>query len=195
MNDPAEKPYCIAFGIPTTRQEFIRSQAASESDYSKRWLGGWGQYRAQFVSDLEIVAPDMEHAGVELVRGLRVGKLSSLFFNRRVVVLFSHWAGDKVEFFDGMASVEIIMAEIPAGYDGVLDLCVCHPIALVEKLLARRPAYLVKYLRQEAAPHYWLYFYRDIFRYMSAQNVDYLKAFEVIAKAHITLGRSSEDGT
>jgi hypothetical protein len=110
-----------------------------------------------------------------------------------VVVLFSHWAGDKVEFFDGMAGVERIMAEIPPAYEGVLDLCVCHPIALVERLLASRPPYLVRYMKQEAAPHYWLYFYRDMFSYMGARNADYLKAFEVIAKAHIALGRAAED--
>jgi hypothetical protein len=193
MNDTAEKPYCIAFGIPATREEFIWSLSRPESDYARRWLGGWRQYRAQVVSDLETVAPDLDRAGVELVRGLRVGQLASLFVNRRVVVLFSHWAGDKVEFFDGMAGVERIMAEIPPAYEGVLDLCVCHPIALVERLLASRPPYLVRYMKQEAAPHYWLYFYRDMFSYMGARNADYLKAFEVIAKAHIALGRAAED--
>jgi hypothetical protein len=193
MEAATERPYCIAFGIPTTREEFLCSLSAPDSDYAGRWLGGWSQYQAQFIADLKTVTPDLECAGVSLVRGLRVDQLSNLFLHRRVVVLFSHWAGDKVEFFDGMASVEQILAEIPPAYDGVLDLCVCHPMALVEKLLAHRPAYFVKYVRQEAAPHYWLYFYRDMFSYMATYDSDYLKAFEAISKAHIALSRSHKD--
>jgi hypothetical protein len=192
MDATAPKPYCIAFGIPTTRREFFRSLSAPESDYAKRWLGGWVQYRAQFVTDLDTVAPDLERAGVDLVRDLRLKQLPALFLNRRVVVLFSHWAGDKVEFSDGMAGVERILPEIPLTYDGVFDLCVCHPIALVEKLLARRPLYFVKHVSHEAAPHYWLYFYRDMFACMEIRNADYLEAFEVIAKAHIALSRGQE---
>jgi hypothetical protein len=193
MGATTGKPYCIAFGIPTTRDEFFHSLSAPESDYAKRWLGGWGQYRAQFVADLDTVAPDLERVGVALVRGLRVEQLSTLFFNHRVVVLFSHWTGDKVEFFDGMAGAERIVPEIPPDYQGVFDLCVCHPNALVERLLALRPPYFVKYVRQEAAPHYWLYFYRDMFSYMEAKNADYLDAFEAIFKAHIALSRGNED--
>lgn len=193
MDATTGMPYCIAFGIPTTREEFFRSMSAPESAYAKRWLGGWVQYRAQFVSDLDTVAPDLLRAGVALVRGLQLGQLSALFSKHRVVVLFSHWTGDAVEFFDGMAGAERIVPEIPPDYQGVFDLCVCHPNALVERLLARRPPYFVKYVRHEAAPHYWLYFYRDMFSYMEAKSTDYLEAFEVIAKAHIALSRRNED--
>jgi|SRR5208283_4799753 len=95
MDATAPKPYCIAFGIPTTREEFFRSLSAPGSDYARRWLGDWGQYRVQFVADLDTVAPDLERAGVALVRGLRVGQLATLFANHRVVVLFSHGLATK----------------------------------------------------------------------------------------------------
>lgn len=192
MGSSGEKPYCIAFGIPTTREEFFRSFSPPVSDYTRRWLGGWGQYRAQFVADLETVAPDLEGAGVALVRGLRLPDLAGLFTKYSVVVLFSHWTADGVEFFDGTGSAEQILHEIPSQYDGVVDLCVCHPLALVEKLLAQRPPYFVKYVQDEAAPHYWLYFYRDIFSYMQRAKADYMDAFEVIFKAHIAVIRGGE---
>jgi len=190
MSSANGKPYCIAFGIPTTREEFFRSFSPPQSDYTSHWLGGWGQYRAQFIADLDVVAPDLECAGVALVRGLRLGELSDLFSKHKVVVLFSHWTADGVEFFDGLASTEQILPEIPPAFEGVFDLCVCHPIALVQKIFASRPPYSVRYVEHEAAPHYWLYFYRDIFSHMKATKSDYLAAFEIIAKAHIAISRS-----
>jgi hypothetical protein len=187
-----EKPYCIAFGIPTTREEFFQSFSPPVSDYTRRWLGGWGQYRAQFVVDLETVTPDLERSGVTIVRKLRLPQLSVLFAKYRVIVLFSHWTADGIEFFDGMASAERILPQIPSTYDGVFDLCVCHPDALVRKLLVQRPRYFVKYVQDEAAPQYWLYFYRDIFGYMHTVKCDYPEAFEIIFKAYITMLRRVE---
>lgn len=191
--DDSEKLYCIAFGIPTTREEFFQSFSPPVSDYTRRWLGGWGQYRAQFVADLEMVTPDLERDGVAIVRKLRLPQLSGLFTKYRVVVLFSHWTSDGVEFFDGLASTERILSQIPPTYDGVFDLCVCHPIGLVQKLLNQRPPYFVKWVQHEATPHYWLYFYRDIFGYMHTVKSHYLDAFEVIFKAHIALIRRREE--
>jgi len=92
-----------------------------------------------------------------------------------------------VEFSDGLAGADRILPEIPPAYDGIFDLCVCHPVSLVAKLLASRPRYFVKHVSHEAAPHYWLYFYRDMFSYMETKNADYLDAFEAISKAHIAL--------
>jgi hypothetical protein len=188
-----ENLYCIAFGIPTTREEFFQSFSPPVSDYTRHWLGGWGQYRTQFVADLETVTPDLKQAGVAIVRRLRLEELAGLFAKYRVVVLFSHWTADGIEFFDGMASTERILPQIPSTYDGVFDLCVCHPVGLVQKLLAQRPRYFVKYVQHEAAPHYWLYFYRDIFGYMHTSKSHYLDAFEVIFKAHIAMIRRHED--
>jgi hypothetical protein len=100
-----------------------------------------------------------------------------------VVVLFSHWREDAVEFGSGLERTSAILTAIPPTYSCILDLCVCHPVSLVNELRIHRPDCLVKYLPAEVSPHYWLYFYRILFSQLQSRDLNYLTAIEQVASA------------
>jgi hypothetical protein len=111
------------------------------------------------------------------------------------VVLFSHWYEDAVEFSDAFEPISAIVTAISPAYSGILDLCVCHPVSLVKELRIHRPDCLVKYLPTEAAPHYWLYFYRILFSRLQSQDLTYLAAIEEVVCANLDWAMPKLGGT
>ena len=97
-----------------------------------------------------------------------------------MVILFSHWtSGDEVEFINGMATVEDIIAAVPVEFQGVVDLCVCHPAKLATALQRERPRCFVK-SSPDRAIHFtfWLHFYEVLVEVLLHKQVDYCQAIE-----------------
>ena len=101
------------------------------------------------------------------------------FPSKRVVILFSHWIDDSVEFDDGLHGLDAIVSQVPVEFDGVVDLCVCHPCALVMRLRRERPECLVKRTRSKARVSFWLQFYQILFRVLAAGDLAYSDAVAV----------------
>lgn len=180
-------PNCaFAFGIPTTQEGFCEAQQSENADFAKRYRGGWAQYYAQFVTDLEGVEPFLRKWGVMVVHDATLSDFARLFAEPfDVVILFSHWCGDAVEFREGPASTSAVLGAIPLTFSGILDLCVCHPDSLVREVRSRRPCCIVKYIKVEAAPYYWLYFYRTLFSQLQSRDLSYVAAIEEVACAFL----------
>lgn len=176
----------FVFGIPTSQEGFRVAEQGKSADFLKRFKGGWTQYYLQFVRDLESVEPLLRKWGVAVVHDATIGDFARLLVESYdVVILFSHWQGDAIEFRDGLAGTSALLAAIPPTFAGILDLCVCHPMSLVKELRNHRPGCIVKYLPSEAAPHYWLYFYRTLFSQLQNRNLSYLAAIEQVACAFL----------
>jgi hypothetical protein len=185
----------LAFGIPTTRAGFRAAEESANADFAKRFLGGWAQYHAQFVIDLETVEPLLRNWGVTVLHEATLGDFArALEGPFDVAILFSHWHEDAVEFRDGLESTSAIMSAVPAAYSGILDLCVCHPLTLVKELRMHRGNCIVKYLATEAAPHYWLYFYRTLFSQLNSRSLTYLGAIEEVACAFLDSALAKRGG-
>ncbi|KAA6461263.1 hypothetical protein DYQ86_13575 [Acidobacteria bacterium AB60] len=188
---PAE---CVlAFGIPTTRESFERALTVSGTDYAKQFRGGWSQYYALLAKDVENVESPLREEGVTIVHDLTLEGFAALFERPfPAIILFSHWKEDAVEFSDGMASAGAVLAAVPEQFDGILDLCVCHPMALVAALHKQRPGCLVKYLPVEAKPHFWMYFYKALFLHLKQSDVSYLTAIQEVACAFLDTAQAGE---
>lgn len=172
----------LVFGIPRSRAAFLRACDNPRSDYAKRFLGGWPQYYAQFVLEVELVEPLLGKWGVSVVYEATLADFAHIFSQPfDAVILFSHWQDDAIEFNGGLETIGTVLAVIPLEFAGVLDLCVCHPVSLVSELHVHRPNCIVKYLPTKAAPHYWIYFYRTLFSHLQTQNLSYLTAVEEVA--------------
>jgi len=180
-------PNCVlALGIPTTREGFRMAQQSESADFAKRFLGGWAQYHAQFLVDLEAVEPMLRKWGVTVVHEATLADFASVLAKPfDVVILFSHWRADAVEFRGGLESTGALLGVIPPTFSGILDLCVCHPLSLVRELDIHRPKCIVKHLPTEAAPHYWIYFYRTLFSHLRSRDMSYLVAIEEVACAFL----------
>jgi hypothetical protein len=182
----------IAFGIPTSREGFLASRAGSAPSFARQFHGGWSQYEALFLADLHRVEPVLRRRGTHVAHDVTLDRFAALFADYPVVVLFSHWAGDAIEFSGGFASPDEIVASIPSSYVGVLDLCVCHPGALVAAVLRERPGCLVRWIEREALPHYWLRFYEVLMRRLNAGDVTYLDALEQVVGAFLDRASGAE---
>lgn len=176
----------LAFGIPTTQEGFLRACENPHADFAKCFLGGWAQYHAQFVVDVEVVEPVLRKWGVTILHDASLADFARIVAGSfDVVILFSHWKDDAVELCDGLETISTLLDAVPPAFAGILDLCVCHPLALVTQLHLHRPACIVKYLPTEAAPHYWMYFYRTLFSQLRNRDLTYLTAIEEVACAFL----------
>lgn len=95
-------------------------------------------------------------------------KFGELFGLKRfdVVILFAHWGKSSVEFHDGFASIPAIVEKIPTDFDGIIDLCTCHPELLTIALRQERPKCLVKFVNNEVIPYQWLHLYLALFTHL-----------------------------
>ena len=177
----------IAFGIPTSREGFVASRSASARSFARQFHGGWAQYEALFLADLRRIEPGLKRRGTYIAHEVTLDGFGTLFADHPVVVLFSHWAGDAVEFRSGFATPNAIVGAIPPSYSGLLDLCVCHPGALVAAVLRKRPGCLVRWIEREALPHYWLRFYDVLMGRLAAGNISYLEALEQVIGTFLKL--------
>jgi hypothetical protein len=176
----------FAIGLSASRDGFRRDQENQRADFAKRFLGGWEQYYEQFVTDREELASKLRKWGVTVIHDSSLCDFAELFARPfDVVILFSHWSGDSVEFRGGLEGVSAILAAIPPAFDGILDLCVCHPDPLARALSVHRPQCLVKHTPIEAAPEYWFRFYGILFSQLHTRELTYLAAMEEVAGAFL----------
>lgn len=178
--DRVSKPRDCAFavGIPTSEAGYRQSLQAPGEPFAKRF-GTYAQYWNQIVRPVQSLADRVTRFGVRLVRDLTLDGFGSLCSDEKVhaVILFSHWAEDSVEFFDGFASIEAVIETVPTEGSGVLDLCVCHPLDLISQLRKDRPGYLIHFRQIEAQPRFWLSFYPALFLSLHRSPRSYLDAF------------------
>jgi hypothetical protein len=164
----------MAFGIPTCEEEFLD---AKESTIGRDFVIGQNshQYDVQFLSYLRKIEPKFIKLKVKTVHKLTLEDFGRLFqdSSNKVVILFTHWKDNTVEFFDGMATLDEIIKVIPNNFDGIVDLCVCHPENLAIKIRNHLPpTSLIRYTEVENTPYKWLYFYWAVFTILDESDLD-----------------------
>jgi hypothetical protein len=202
------KECVIAFALPTTEQGFGWSAQQEHSDYVHRFAAGWDQYRG-VCEDLRHCINQCTKVGVQIVEQVTFEQWHPLFCNR-VVALFAHWitgtrtagglelaqhseSNGLVELWDCRASVSDLVEAIPEGFDGVLDLSVCHPSTLVDKIKRCRRNCTVRYFPNEVLPSVWAEMYVAVFKYLgqfregsgggnSKSEGDYCDVLEQVAR-------------
>lgn len=171
----------LAFGIPTSKKEFFDDLTDPEAGFSKRFKGGWSQYDRQIIKATERILPVLSKWGVSIVSDMSLKGFADLFTCGRydVVILFSHWENECIEFSDGLKNTSDIVARIPHEFCGLIDLCVCHPENMTFLLRRDRPNCLTKYVDRKATPSIWLHFYLVLFKRLHEQALTYLQALEL----------------
>jgi hypothetical protein len=172
----------ILFGIATSREEFFADQAREDRDFSRQFEGIWPRYDREFAGVLRELEPAMMKKGAAMRHGATLADFSAAFASFRVVTLFSHWLEGAVEFADGMKPWRSILEAVPETWNGVLDLCVCHPLDLASALRRERMC-LVRYTSVSATPAYWLYFYVALFAEMPRRDFAYIPALDAVLDA------------
>lgn len=170
----------LAFGIPVTKETFLADQQQKDNDFARLFNGIWQRYFFEIVRYVQKAAPIFTQLGLHIQYDLTLPQFGELCRDSKfdVIILFSHWLDNAVEFADGLAETESIITQIPPGFSNFLDLCVCHPESLIIALREHRPNCLTRYIDKPATPKVWLYFYLELFNYLKQQEVTYLQALE-----------------
>lgn len=169
----------LAFGIPTCESDFIDAKDDEFRDFVTPY--SWGKYHKEIVSHLEEVEPYFKQLEVRVIHRLKLSDFKVLLESnpKRVIILFSHWKEDSIEFFSGMASSDAIVNEVPLDFEGIIDLCVCHPNNLWIKLRnLLPPSALIKFTDVTNTPYKWLYFYWVVFTILDNSEVSYSEALK-----------------
>ena len=182
------KPHnCVlAFGIPTTEQDFHQDKLHPNKDFVKNCCGGWHKYYYEIVSNIEAIEPQLQAVGANIVHKLTLKDFGSLFREKQfdVVILFAHWKkeggseAEFIEFFDGLSNVFDVAKQIPQDFNGILDLSVCNPEKLA--LALRNQKVLIRYIPKKTTPYIWLYFYLVLFNLLNERDLTYLNALEMV---------------
>jgi hypothetical protein len=203
----------IAFALPTSEEGFRWSAQQQHSDYVHRFLAGWDQYR-EVCMDLRHCIGECSNVGVQIVEEVKFAQWEILF-RSRVVALFAHWvtatgtvsslpdsidterelskSRDVVELWDCRACIDDLVDGIPDSFEGVLDLSVCHPSTLVDKIKRHRRNCTVRYFPNELLPSVWAEMYIAVFSYLgqfggnttggdSKNGADYCDVLEQVAR-------------
>jgi len=171
----------VALGIPTTREAFFHALRTPQGrDFIPNRCPDWQDYYFQIASYTDRLVPLLEQLGAEVVRDVPLKGFGELLRREQhsVVILFSHWHGEAVEFADGLAPVSAIIREVPNSFRGIIDLCVCHPDSLALQLGDKWPHSVVKFTSVETTPAFWLYIYLFVMRILNHEDTTYLNAVE-----------------
>lgn len=189
---PAIQPSdcAMAVAVPTSRDSYLEHIAAPRHrDFVPRICPVWAKYQRELVEPFAEVLPRIQGAGVKVVVRATLKDWAALLSDGfAVVVLIAHYNSWAVEFYEGMVDIDQVVAAVPQGYEGVLDLCVCHSERLVTSLKLGRNC-LVRFSSASATPSVWAYFYSVLFEVMTAQRCDYLSAVEKATR--LLTGRAS----
>lgn len=162
----------IAFGIPVSTSEIL--QKSNKGFASQFHVKGRIE---EFAKDHEMTTAAMKQCDAQVVTNLTLQRFRELFNRHAVVVLFSHAENGTIEFEDGFVDVDTVAAQIPQGFDGVVDITTCYSIELFRAIRRDRPNCFPFYAtekRLDAVP--WLFFYRALFEYLKSKELTYQAA-------------------
>lgn len=179
----------MGFGIPTTWDAFaeVIDTPCNREFIPVHYRSNWNRYYHDVASHFDDVLPELAALGVTICHKLTRGMLSTLLGARdcRVLILFTHFNTSAVEFFDGLTGIGDFVDLIPCQFDGILDLCVCHPESLVKRLTKERPRCLKRYSPKRATPVIWIYFYQALFLSLAGADINYGQALRQTVKLMI----------
>lgn len=139
----------------------------------------WQKYEYHVLNPFNYTRKKLVALGVNVHENLTLLQFGSLFReNHSVVILFSHWKHSGIEFSDRLFESPEIADQIPTNFDGILDLCVCHPTAFVQRVRNEKPSCLIRFTNRQATPNVWMYFYRALFLLLNKGKYNYIDALE-----------------
>jgi hypothetical protein len=181
----------VAFGIPTTREAFFHALRTPQGrDFIPNCCPDWQDYYFQIASYTDRLVPLLEQLGAVVVRDVSLKKFGELLRQAQhsVVILFSHWRSEAVEFADGLAPVSAVIREMPNSFQGIIDLCVCHPDSLAVQLSDGWPHSVVKFSGVKTTPALWLYIYFAVMRILNEEDTTYMDAVERVIHGFLAKG-------
>jgi hypothetical protein len=181
----------IAFAIPTSVAEFRAHIADPENhEFARKVSLKERCYEYAVIRAIIKATTGFKALGFNVATQVTLARFVDLCSIRPtgVVILIAHWNEHSVEFYDRFFGVTEIVTCIPSSFEGVLDLCVCHPKELADKIrMARENIKLIRFSTSVVTLRVWLWFYLAVGRELAETGGTYLQAVDSVlaAFAHI----------
>jgi hypothetical protein len=172
----------MAFGVPTTMEEFESDLALGRNDFARQ-IGDPRTFKTAFLKDFRTTTSTMRKLGLYVKQNATVQALADAFtLGFPVTILYSHWnlTTGCIELRDGLQSPQTITEIVPRSYSGLIDLTVCTPPALAKQLFRAREELYVMWNENELDARFWLWFYVALFKLLSENEMTYLDGFEKV---------------
>ncbi len=195
--DEIIRPADCFFGmcLPLTKQDFFDSlDPGNNKTYSKirqRQYAGynrealWERDHEPLVRLFNNKKKELEELGVTFCLNFSLKDLAVLE-NYKASALFAHHDDElkKVELFDGMYDIDVIIKHIPAGFNRVLDFTLCEsvPLQTAVKKVFRDCLAIANKLKTN--PEFRLVCYSRAISFLQTENISYVDA---IAKVRLLL--------
>ena len=141
------KKCLFCFGLPLEKDVFFNDlQTDSPKDFAKWFRKShclenfnnnfvWNEYENNISKTVKQAMANVEKLGVTVIPNFALADLK-LAKDFDVVTIFGHWLsnGKKVEFADGIYSVDEIISAIPHNTEFMLDLNVCYSVILLDEI-------------------------------------------------------------
>gem|GEM_PF-3317446 len=179
----------ILVGLPASELDFHNTRCMS-GFYASSFPGGWAQYEFTFLRPLNILLDLASRIGIHVESKAGLPQFETAFSrpttnqrDLRLVMILSHWHEQCVEFQGGLVRVDQLVRAIPEEFEGVLDLCVCHPLALVQAVLKCRQSCLVRQSEKRLKPYVWFEYYKVFFQLGKQGDRTYAELLQEVSHA------------
>lgn len=178
-NITSPSDWTFVFAFPANERGFKR--ACISCEYCG-WYLDWNQYHSILIRPyLQFIHP-LKSLGVTIIEHASLREFSFSVREGKCVVLFTHCNQEtyEFEFRNGMVPFVRLVASVPSGFDGILDLSACSPPPeMAQMIKAKAPKSGVAYTKQELYPTSWLRYYAFFFAQLAKGNMSYKAAAEL----------------
>lgn len=169
---------CVfAFGIPTSKQAFLESRFAVGDSYVRKFVD-WKQYKTLFARDAARAQRKAKTLGVNVRRHVSCQEFVALFDGEfDVIILFSHWTGEGIEFKGGFGTAAHVVESISnPTFAEFADLTICKSRTFGDQLKRRFIHCTVSVGDVNLSPDRWLAYYLALFKILKQNNLCYFDA-------------------
>lgn len=171
---------CIfVFGIPTSEEAYVASRQSAGDYYAKKYLK-WEHYDKAFSQNALQVQEAARELGVNVRKYVSCQEFCELFNGAfDVIILFSHWSGEAIEFKYGFGTAARIAHNIAnTDFAGIVDFTICQSRPSGDRVKHRCPNCAVFVGDEDLSPNFWLAYYLALFKQLKDNRFSYLDADE-----------------
>jgi hypothetical protein len=173
----------LLIGIPISLQDYDQYKSGElQSDFLTRCC----TTRVKFYN--EVCEPVANSLGKITKYGCKICPKVSEYdiknaFEKRVVIIFSHWDNKTLEVNGQMVPDASICNLIPKNFNGIIDVCACQPEDhFTVALKNQAPAATVKCTLTKITPAFWIEIIQLTLYLLRRYNIDYREASTLVLK-------------
>lgn len=170
------------FCLPLSKNEFDGDLKNTQKDFLKTNQGlNWEHYDSEILGNYRDLKCGFENFGFEFSERVTFQDFLGLKDKYHVNIIFSHCKSrNEIEFFDRLVDDKEFIESIPLNYSGFIDLSVCQPILIAERLREERKKTKIKYTEKIIEAERWLLVYKEVFDVIKNEKAPfYSNAIEI----------------